>query len=124
MRLLFMIGAGGFIGTVARYLFQQGISKLFPVLFPLGTLAINLTGCFLIGVIYALTERWNILTPEWRIFLTTGFCGGFTTFSTFTYETYNMIRDDQYLYVSLYVGISIIAGLALTFFGIFLIRSL
>ena len=124
MRLLFMIGAGGFIGTVARYLFQQGISKLFPVLFPLGTLAINLTGCFLIGVIYALTERWNILTPEWRIFLTTGFCGGFTTFSTFNYETYNMIRDDQYLYVSLYVGISIIACLALTFFGIFLIRSL
>ncbi|MCU0397256.1 MAG: fluoride efflux transporter CrcB [Cyclobacteriaceae bacterium] len=124
MRLLFIIGAGGFIGTVARYLFQQGISKLLPVLFPFGTLLVNLTGCFLIGVIYALSERWNILTPEWRLFLTTGICGGFTTFSTFSYETYNLIREEQYVYVSLYIGISVLVGLALTFLGILLIRSL
>ncbi len=124
MRLLFMIGAGGFIGTVARYLFQQGISKLLPVLFPFGTLLVNLTGCFLIGLIYALSERWNILTPEWRLFLTTGICGGFTTFSTFSYETYNLIREEQYVYVSLYIGISVLVGLALTFLGILLIRSL
>jgi CrcB protein len=119
-----MIGAGGFIGTVARYLFQQGISKLLPVLFPFGTLLVNLTGCFLIGLIYALSERWNILTPEWRLFLTTGICGGFTTFSTFSYETYNLIREEQYVYVSLYIGISVLVGLALTFLGILLIRSL
>ncbi len=124
MRLLFMIGAGGFIGTVARYLFQQGISKLLPVLFPFGTLLVNLTGCFLIGLIYALSERWNILTPEWRLFLTTGICVGFTTFSTFSYETYNLIREEQYVYVSLYIGISVLVGLALTFLGILLIRSL
>jgi CrcB protein len=71
-----------------------------------------------------LSERWNILTPEWRLFLTTGICGGFTTFSTFSYETYNLIREEEYVYVSLYIGVSVLVGLALTFLGILLIRSL
>jgi fluoride exporter len=124
MRIILLIGAGGFIGTIARYLLQQVVSKMMPVIFPFGTLAVNLIGCFLIGILYAMSERWNILTPEWRLFLTTGFCGGFTTFSTFTYEAYGLLREDQYLYVSLYIGISVLAGLAATFLAIHLIRSL
>jgi fluoride exporter len=124
MRIILLIGAGGFIGTIARYLLQQVVSKMMPVIFPFGTLAVNLIGCFLIGILYAMSERWNILTPEWRLFLTTGFCGGFTTFSTFTYEAYGLLREDQYLYVSLYIGISVLAGLAATFLAILLIRSL
>ncbi|MCU0358534.1 MAG: fluoride efflux transporter CrcB [Cyclobacteriaceae bacterium] len=124
MRLLLFIGLGGFIGTISRYLLQQVISKMLPVIFPFGTLAVNIAGCLLIGILYAFSDRWNVLTPEWRLFLTTGFCGGFTTFSTFSYEAFNLIREDQYLYFSLYTGISVVACIGATFLGIFLIRAL
>jgi CrcB protein len=124
IRILLIIGTGGFLGTIARYLTQQGISKILPILFPYGTLAVNIAGCFLIGIIYALADRGNALSPEWRIFLTTGFCGGYTTFSTFSYESYNLIRDEQYLYLSLYIGLSVILGIMATFLGIILIKSL
>jgi fluoride exporter len=124
MQILFLIGAGGFLGSVARYLTQQGISKLLPVIFPYGTLTINVAGSFLIGIIYALSDRGTMISPEWRFFLATGFCGGFTTFSTFSYETYTLMREGQYLFVALYIGISVVVGLSATFLAITLIRSL
>lgn len=123
MRILLIIGTGGFLGSVARYLSQQGISKVLPVIFPYGTLAVNVTGCFLIGVIYALTDRTGALTPEWRFFLATGFCGGFTTFSTFSYEAYTLMREGQYTFLSLYITMSVIIGVFATFLAITLIRS-
>lgn len=123
-RILFLIGTGGFIGSIARYLSQQIISKYFPVIFPYGTLSVNILGCFLIGVIYALSERGNIVSPEWRSFLTTGFCGGFTTFSTFSYEGINLIRDGELVYLSLYVAGSVIIGFGATYFGMAIMRSL
>jgi len=124
IRILLIIGTGGFLGSVGRYLTQQVIIKIFPVIFPYGTLAANIAGCFLIGIFYALADRGNAITPEWRFFLTTGFCGGYTTFSTFSYESYNLIRDEQYLFLSLYIGLSVVIGIMATFLGIILIRSL
>lgn len=124
MRILLIIGAGGFLGSVARYLVQQGVSKILPVIFPYGTLAVNLSGCFLIGILYALADRGSLLSPEWRFFLATGLCGGFTTFSTFSYEAYTLLREEQYLFLSLYVSISVVGGIFATFFAITLIRSL
>jgi len=124
LRIVLLIGAGGFLGTIARYLTQQGISKFLPVIFPYGTLTVNIVGCFLIGVFYALADRGNAISPEWRLFLTTGFCGGFTTFSTFTYETYNLIREEQYLYVSVYIAASVIIGILATIIAITLIRAI
>lgn len=124
MRIILIVGAGGFIGSVARYLAQQGISKVLPVIFPYGTLAVNITGCFLIGVVYAIAERSNAVSPEWRVFLTTGFCGGFTTFSTFSYEAFNLLREEQYVFLSLYISMSVILGIAATFFAIVLTRML
>lgn len=124
MRLLLIIGAGGFIGSIARYLTQQGISKILPVIFPYGTLAVNISGCFLIGIFYTLAEKGNILSPEWRVFLTTGFCGGFTTFSTFSYETFNLFREEQFISLSLYVSMSVILGMAATYLAIILTRLL
>lgn len=123
-RILLIIGIGGFLGSVGRYLTHQGIIKIFPVIFPYGTFAVNIAGCFLIGIFYALSDRGNAITPEWRFFLTTGFCGGYTTFSTFSYESYNLIRDEQYLFLSLYIGLSVVIGIMATFLGIVLIRSL
>lgn len=123
-RIVFIIGLGGFIGTIARYLSQQLVHKFYPVTFPYGTLAVNLLGCFLIGIFYALSEKGNSLSPEWRMFLTTGFCGGYTTFSTFTYESVNLINDREFLYVGIYASASVIAGIAATFLGIWLTKTL
>jgi len=114
MKVLLLIGTGGFFGSIARYLAQQGMGKILPVIFPFGTFAVNIVGCFLIGVIYALSDRSNLLTAEWRFFLASGFCGGFTTFSTFSVEAYDLMRQEQYLYLSLYVGLSVVLGILAT----------
>lgn len=124
MRTLFIIGAGGFLGSIARYLTQVGISRLLPIFFPYGTLAVNISGCFLIGLIYALTDRGNLMNPELRFFLATGFCGGFTTFSTFSYEAYDLMREGQYAFLSLYIIASVVLGLFATILAVTLIRSL
>jgi CrcB protein len=121
-RIILLVGMGGFIGSVSRYYSQQLITKLFPSTLPFGTFAINITGCFLIGVIYALSERGNVLTPEWRLFLATGFCGGFTTFSTFSLESMQLINDGEWLYVSLYVTLSVFIGFICTYLGMSLIK--
>jgi CrcB protein len=123
-RVILLIGIGSFIGGISRYYSQQIITRLFPSLMPYGTLTVNITGCFLIGLIYGLSDRGNILTPEWRLFLTTGFCGGFTTFSTFSYESINLIQDGQFFFLSLYVALSVIMGFASTYLGMFIIRSI
>lgn len=122
-KLVLIVGLGGFLGTVARFLSQQLVYKLYPVVFPYGTLAVNLTGCFLIGVFYAMAEKNNLLSPEWRLFLTTGFCGGFTTFSAFTFEGVQMIDNKDYLYLGIYAAVSVAAGIAATYLGIWLTKS-
>jgi CrcB protein len=124
MRFVIIIGMGGFLGTISRYLSSQIIIKLLPGTFPFGTMSINICGCLLIGIFYALSEKGNILTPEWRMFLTTGFCGGFTTFSTFSYENVTLLQDGEHLFAFLYSFFSIFIGIAATFLGIFFIKSL
>lgn len=123
-RSIFLVGIGGLIGSVARYLIAVFLAGNVNSIFPLTTLIVNITGCFLIGVVFALADRGNVLSPEWRIFLTTGFCGGFTTFSTFSYESLKLIQDGEYFYVGIYVLVSVVIGLAATYFGIALIRSI
>ena len=122
-RTLILVGVGGLIGSILRYLVAIFVARHVSPVFPLGTLIVNLIGCFLIGVLIALSERGNIITPEWRIFLATGFCGGFTTFSAFSYESIRMLQDGQILLVSLNVAISIIVGFAATYLGMLLVRS-
>ena len=121
-RILIIIGIGGFIGSIARYLSQQFFQKYFPSSFPFGTLWVNIAGCFLIGVIYAFSEKGNMLTPEWRLFLATGFCGGFTTFSAFAFENINLVRDGQFFYAAIYTGISVVAGILFAYLGVWLIK--
>ena len=123
MKILLAIGLGSFIGGVSRYLLTFFIQNKFLSTFPYGTLVVNITGCFLIGIIYGLSEKGNI-SAEWRLFLATGIMGGFTTFSSFSNETVSMMREAQYWQAFSYVGISIIIGLAATFGGISLIKYL
>ncbi|MDP4283746.1 MAG: fluoride efflux transporter CrcB [Bacteroidota bacterium] len=123
MKIILLIGIGGFIGAISRYLLSLGIQNKILSTFPYGTLTVNIIGCFLIGVVYALGDRGNI-SAEWRLFLATGILGGFTTFSSFSNDTVSMLRDAQYGYAFLYAGSSILLGLLATFCGIFLIKLL
>ena len=123
MKIILLVGLGSFIGGIARYLISIFIQNKFLSTFPYGTLAVNIIGCFLIGIIYGFSDRGS-LNVEWRLFLATGIMGGFTTFSSFSNETVSMLRDAQYWQAFSYVGVSILIGLAATFAGISLIKHL
>jgi len=123
-RNIFLVGLGGLIGNIARYLVAVLFAGQFTSSLPLATFTVNIVGCFAIGILFALSDRGNILSPEWRVFLTTGFCGGFTTFSTFSYESIKLIQDGEFLYLALYVALSVIVGFAATYLGIVLVRSI
>lgn len=116
MRITLLVVFGA-IGTVARYGLQGFVQERTGAAFPYGTLIVNLLGCFLLGGIaeYALTHL--TIPPEWRIGITVGFFGAFTTFSTFSWETARMLQDGEWLRGSIYVLASILGGLACIFFG-------
>jgi CrcB protein len=117
IKLLFIIGTGSFIGGVSRYLTSRFIQNTIISAFPYGTFVVNLLGCFLIGLIYGLAERGNISSAEWRMFLTVGFCGGFTTFSTFTNENMLLLKDGNFFHFALYASLSVFLGLTATYAG-------
>jgi CrcB protein len=121
MQAMLIIGAGGFIGSVSRYLLSHLIQDRFFSSFPFGTLSVNIVGCFLIGLVFGLSERSN-LSSEWRLFLATGIIGGFTTFSAFSLETVSLLRDAQYFHALGYVAMSVLLGVAATFFGILVLK--
>ena len=110
MKLL-LLALGGAIGTLARYGLNGVISERF-VTFPLGTMVVNVTGCFVIGLLAPLTLR-----TEWRNFLMVGICGGYTTFSSFGLQTLNLARDGEWLYVALNIVGSNLLGLLAVYAG-------
>lgn len=124
IKLILLVGTGGFLGTTARFLTSRYFAAYFPSSFPYGTFVVNVIGCFLIGLIYGISEKGNFLSTEWRLILTVGFCGGFTTFSAFAAENMAMLRDSEFFNFFLYTGSSIFVGLLATFAGIMLIKIL
>lgn len=117
MRILFAIGTGSFLGGIARYLMSRWFQGIFLTTFPIGTMLVNLLGSFLIGLFYGFFERAPLLNPEIRMFLTVGFCGGFTTFSTFANENLMLLREGNFYYLGLYMFFSLFLGLLATFLG-------
>lgn len=117
LRILLIIGTGGFLGSVARFLTSKYIQQIFPFSFPMGTLIVNILGSLLLGVIYGFMDRGELLSNEMRLFLTVGFCGGFTTFSTFVYENASLLKDGNFIQSALYAGLSLFLGLIALYIG-------
>ena len=96
LRTILIVGTGGFMGSVMRYLVQFYVEKGMSSTFPMGTLIANIVGSFVIGMVFALAEKGNLMSSEWRIFLTVGICGGFTTFSAFAFNNFTMFKEHSY----------------------------
>ncbi len=123
MRLL-LIGAGGFLGALARYALSGLVQQRTAGLFPLGTLAVNLLGCFVLGVLSALAEGWSALPANVRIFLTIGLLGSFTTFSTFSHETVALFEDGESARALWNIAANVGAGIAAVLLGRLLVHGL
>ena len=121
MRLIIIVGIGSFLGGVLRYLLVQFTQSRAMAEFPFGTLLVNVIGSFLIGLIFGLAAKFS-LSQEWRFFLMTGALGGFTTFSAFSLETANMLRNGQLSMALLYILGSLILTIPFTFLGIYISR--
>ena len=111
-----VVAFGGGVGACLRYLIGL-ISLKEPFTFPVKTLVINLLGCFVIGLIAALAVKNNSLSPKTVLFIKTGLCGGFTTFSTFALETETLIKTGHICLAVLYIALSVVVGVVLAFVG-------
>jgi CrcB protein len=119
----FAVGFGAFTGALLRWGFGIALNPLLPVL-PLGTLAANLLGGFIIGAALGVFNQFQSLPPEIRLFVTTGFCGGLTTFSTFSAETVTLLLRQQFGWSAAIVGAHVVGSLLMTLAGIGLVRLL
>lgn len=116
LRIILYIGIGGFVGSVARYYLASYVQAKFLSAWPFGTFAVNIIGCFIIGLLFAAGER-AVIRPELRLMLATGLCGGLTTFSSFSLELVGLLRNGQALYAFTYAAFSVLIGLAGVWLG-------
>ena len=121
--MLLYVALGSAIGGVSRYLLGGLVQRMLDTTFPAGTLLVNVTGSFLLGAIIRYALETPSLTPEVRAFLTIGFCGGYTTFSTFSYETMALLEDGEWSRAGVYITASVILSLVATFLGLALARQ-
>lgn len=121
--LIWYIAAGSAIGGVSRYIVGTVLQQRFGVAFPIGTLLVNVTGSLLLGFILRFALGGTQMSPETRVFLTTGFCGGYTTFSTFSFDTAAMFESGQYRRAVVYVTLSVVLSVLATFAGFALAQS-
>ena len=118
MRQVCLVGAGGFLGAILRYLVGGWVHGILDnASFPYGTLVVNVSGCLVIGFLSGLAESRSVLGPEARLFLFIGVLGGFTTFSSFAYETFSLARDTENLAAAMNVFAQLSLGLAGVWFG-------
>jgi len=121
---LVYLAIGGLSGTFARYFLAGAVYELLGTRFPYGTLVVNLLGCFIIGALTTIAESKFLLSTNLRVLLMIGFCGAFTTFSTFIFETSSLIRDGETLRAFVNVIVSVMIGFVVFRLGVFLGDSL
>jgi CrcB protein len=121
-KTIIYVAIGGAIGSVLRYLITLVINKQFLHPIPIATLFINIVGCFLIGLLVGILDKNNEIDNSLKYLLITGFCGGFTTFSAFGLENYSLFQSQNPFYALLYIGLSVVLGLAAVWFGLFITK--
>ncbi|TGK36435.1 fluoride efflux transporter CrcB [Leptospira gomenensis] len=123
-KTLIWIGLGGAIGSALRYILQSQFGSVSGITMPWGTLIANLIGSFIIGTVYAGFDRFPSFNDQWKLFLTAGICGGFTTFSAFSFETFQMLRTGNYILFISYIFFSIFGGIGSALTGFWLIKNI
>ena len=117
LKSVIFIALGGSVGSVARYLISVYIQRYSWISFPLGTFVVNALGCLLIGFIYGISQKGSVMSNEMRLLLTVGFCGGFTTFSTFANEGFTLLRGGEFFQFGVYTILSVVVGLIAVYLG-------
>jgi len=122
LRNIALVGLGGMVGSIARYVVATVLAHRLSVGFPYGTFTVNIVGCFLIGLILGILTRAGALASDLRLLLVVGFCGGFTTFSSFTYEIIELVEANRVMLALLYVLFSMLLGLLAAVAGLAMTR--
>lgn len=123
LKAMLIAGLGGFAGTCLRFLTGRLCALLFGAALPWATFAVNMSGSLLIGILFGLAERTSMLSPQMSLFLITGFCGGFTTFSSLSGEMLVMLQQRQWLQFGVYAGATFILGILLVWLGRAIVKA-
>lgn len=121
---VFLVGLGGFIGSILRFVTVRLVDGKLNAIFPYGTLTVNIIGSFLLGIIYMLALRKVGLSENGRLFLGVGFCGGFTTFSAFALENFSLVQQKFFGTSLLYISISVVVSILALAAGVWISRFL
>lgn len=124
LKQILLVGIGGGTGSIFRYLTSVLTARYYSSVFPLATFTANITGCLLIGLFIGYIDRNHTLSPDYRFLLVTGFCGGYTTFSSFALENFNLFHSHNYFTLLLYVFLSVILGYLAVALGMYLSKIL
>ncbi len=121
-KMMLIAGCGGFVDTCGRYLVGKWCSGMWHGSFPMGTFMVNIIGCFIIGLFFGLLEKAEVMTAQENVLLITGFCGGFTTFSSFADDMWVLGQKGDWLTFSAYLAMSVVFGVLIVWGGRALIR--
>ena len=122
LKFMLIAGTGGFVGTCCRFLINRLFLSFWKLPFPLATFTINILGCFIFGIIIGILSKQGGIDPKINALLIVGFCGGFTTFSTFSFESFSLASNGEFLISFVYISASVIAGFLAIWLAFYLTR--